>query len=144
MLGVQTPLQSGRMASADQSFACGGGLMRVPAMAAGTCTASPTSAAAATLHLRAVNDIANSPWLLTAHGTVADRSSWPIDGKSDPPAACRDGDPERERHPAHESSPQGRQRCRVPGSGAAPHHQMISQLVQAREGDERDLRLEEG
>src|ERR1700679_448778 len=59
MLGVQTPLQSGRPASADQSFAWGGGLMTVPAMAAGACTASPTSAVAATLHLRAVNGIAN-------------------------------------------------------------------------------------
>ena len=34
-------------------------------------------------------------------------SSRPIDGKSDPPAACRDGDPERERHAARRAVPAG-------------------------------------
>src|ERR1700722_19187013 len=50
MFGVQTPLQSGRLARADQSFGSGGGLMTTgPEAALGGLTTIPTSAVAASM-----------------------------------------------------------------------------------------------
>src|ERR1700679_3862657 len=51
MFGVQTPLQSGRLARADQSFCSGGGLMMVgPEAALGGLATIPASAVATNMH----------------------------------------------------------------------------------------------